>query len=533
MRKYAELKAALRRRDLTRIENVVDLFDLGRSLGDLDLNDEVMRIAAREAKRQNSLEFYDLYKKTLLVAAPHRLDAYLLYLEFNRPVEKKFYLPRRKQLKTLVDDLQDLEDGKIDFLSISTPPRIGKTTLGCFFMTWLMGKYPDKANVMSGHSEKLTRGFYTETLSVLTDPQYLWKDVFPSCTISNTSANDLAIDINAKRRFPTLTCRSIGGTLTGAVEVAKCLYCDDLIEDLEEALNPQRLQNKYDAYVNQLKDRMKEGAYQVMIGTRWSVADVQGRIQEQYRDNPRYRFRVIPALNEHGESNFDYPYGLGFTKAYYLDMKESTDPATWSAKYMGEPYEREGLLFPPDELNWYNGTLPDGEPDRILATCDIAWGGGDSLAMPIAYLYGEDCYIHDVVFNRGDKETTRPIVLGKLKLHKPHMVRFEANNGGHEYADIVNESLRKDGLRLNISHRKAPSNASKLSRIIQVAPEIKRFHFRDFKNSDSEYREFMRELTSFLMTGKNKHDDAPDSLAMMANLIMYGRMGVEVFKRPF
>jgi len=87
MSKYAELKAALRRRDLTRIENVVDLFDLGRSLGDLDLNDEVMRIAAREAKRQNSLEFYDLYKKTLLVAAPHRLDAYLLYLEFNRPVE--------------------------------------------------------------------------------------------------------------------------------------------------------------------------------------------------------------------------------------------------------------------------------------------------------------------------------------------------------------------------------------------------------------------------------------------------------------
>jgi hypothetical protein len=126
MSKYAELKAALRRRDLTRIENAVDLFDLGRSLGDLDLNDEVMRIAAREAKRQNSLEFYDLYKRTLLVAAPHRLDAYLLYLEFNRPVEKKFYLPRRKVLKVIVDDLQDLEDGKLDLLSISLPPRTGK-----------------------------------------------------------------------------------------------------------------------------------------------------------------------------------------------------------------------------------------------------------------------------------------------------------------------------------------------------------------------------------------------------------------------
>ena len=57
---------------------------------------------------------------------------------------------------------------------------------------------------------------------------------------------------------------------------------------------------------------MKERAYQVMIGTRWAVMDVQGRIREQYEDNPRYKFRVLPALDENGESNFDYPYGLGF-----------------------------------------------------------------------------------------------------------------------------------------------------------------------------------------------------------------------------
>lgn len=523
----------LRGRDLTDISNLRDLFEMGRSLNDLDINEEVMRMASKEARAQNSMEHYDLYKKTLLVAAPYRLDSYLLYLEFNRPPEKKFYLPRRRVLKPIVDDLQDLEDNKIDFLSISTPPRVGKTTLCCFFITWLMGKYPDKANLMSGHSDKLTSGFYMEVLSVLTDPQYLWSNVFPSHKIGNTSAKDLSIDVNTRRRFPTLTCRSIGGTLTGAVEVAKCLYCDDLIEDLEEALNPLRLQNKYDAYVNQLKDRMKEGAYQLMIGTRWSVADVQGRVQEQYRENPRYRFRVIPALDEEGESNFNYPYGLGFSKEYYQDMKESTDPATWSAKYMGEPYEREGLLFPPDEINWYNGTLPDGEPDRIIATCDIAWGGGDSLSMPFGYIYGDSCYIQDVVFNRGDKETTRPVVIGKIKQHMPHMVRFEANNGGHEYADIVDDQLRHEGVRLNISHRKAPSNASKLSRIIQVAPEIKRFYFKDHKHSNSEYRDFMRELTSFTITGKNKHDDAPDSLAMLVHLIQYGRTGVEIFKRPY
>jgi len=114
----------------------------------------------------------------------------LQYVEFDREPKKKFYVPRRKVLKTIVDDLQDLEDGKLDFLSISLPPRVGKSTLGCFFITWLMGKYPDMPNVMSGHSDKLTEGFYREVLSILTDPQYLWRDVFPGRTIANTNAKN-------------------------------------------------------------------------------------------------------------------------------------------------------------------------------------------------------------------------------------------------------------------------------------------------------------------------------------------------------
>jgi len=515
-----------------------DLFELLRLVSNrkqaYPLNAWVRELAYQEAM-DGSLGAYNLYKKTLLFDAVDNLDSYLLYLEFDRPPERRFYLPRRKQLKVIVDDLQDLEDGKLDFLSISTPPRIGKSTLGCFFMTWLMGKYPDMANVMSGHSDKLTKGFYQEVLSILTDPQYLWNDVFPLAFVGATSANDESIDISSKRarRFSTLTCRSILGTLTGAVEVAKCLYCDDLIEDLEESLNPQRLENKYNAYANQLKDRMKEGAYQVMIGTRWAVDDVQGRIQQQYEGNPRYRFRILPALDENGESNFVYPYGLGFSTEYYLDMKESIDDATWMAKYMGKPYVREGLLFPKEELNYYNGILPDGDPYKV-AVCDVAWGGGDSLSMPFAYQFGSDVYIHDVVFNKGDKTVTQPLVVGKTKIHLPHKQRYEANNGGHEYADSIDQQLRKDGVRINITAKRSPSNQSKLGRIIQYSPEIKRFYFIDEKNRSQEYQAFMDELCMFSQAGKNRYDDAPDSLAMLADEIFTGSLArVEIGKRPW
>ena len=164
------------------------------------------------------------------------------------------------------------------------------STLCIFFMTWIMGKRPDVASVMSGHSDKLTDGFYRELLSIMSDNEtYLWQDVFPNVKIVDNSAKNETIDLNTKKRFPTMTCRSISGTLTGAVEIGTggILYCDDLIEDLEESLNPIRLQSKYDAYLNQLKDRKKLGALELMVGTRWNVFDPMGRVQQQYEGNDR------------------------------------------------------------------------------------------------------------------------------------------------------------------------------------------------------------------------------------------------------
>ena len=479
---------------------------------------------------------YDIISRTYLFEAKDVFDSYCIYLEWNRAPEKKFYQPRRKVLKVLADDLEDLFYKRIDFLGVSLPARVGKSTLCIFFITWLMGNRPDVASVMSGHSDKLTNGFYGEVLSIITDPvTYNWGKIFPDVQLVDKSAKDESVDLNRKKRFPTLTCRSIGGTLTGAVEIGEggVLYSDDLIEDLEESLNVERLNNKYDAYLNQLKDRKKQGALELMVGTRWNVLDPLGRIQNQYADNPKYRFRVIPAVDENGHSNFNYDYGVGFDDAYYADMKASIDDATWWAKYMGKPYVREGLLFPADELRYFNGVLPDGEPDRKLMVMDIAWGGGDFTACPIAYVYGDAVFIPDLVFNNGDKTVTRPEVVGKIIQHKINVVRGEANNGGDEYCDIVDGQLRQQGYHCSVRSQRAPSGQSKLSRIIQYAPDIKRFYFLDEKHQSKEYKAFMEQVTMFTQLGKVPHDDAPDSLAQLADELYNGISKIEPVKRPF
>ena len=500
--------------------NLADRGIIGQAMGNTVTSEEFLKIN-------------HAYKKSLLLSAKVDLDSYLQYLEYERDPEKKFYMPRRKVLYPVVQDLQAMDDDKLDFYGLSLPPRVGKSTLCIMYMTRRMGMYPDDANLMSGHSDKLTNGFYEEILNIITDNvTYSWADVFPGIQIIDKSAKDESIDLCTKKRFPTLTCRSIGGTLTGAVEIGKhgILYVDDLVEDLEESLNLLRLQAKYDAYLNQLKDRKKEGSKELMVGTRWNVYDPLGRVQEQYADNPRYKFKVIPALNGDNESNFVYSHNLGFSTKYYIDMKESIDDATWCAKYMGNPYVREGLLFHPDELNYYNGVLPDGEPTKV-AVCDVAWGGGDSLSMPFLYIYGDSVYVHDVIFNAGDKTVTYPVVEGRMKQHLPHKTRFEGNNGGSEYADEVDRRLRESGIRLNIFSKKAPNNTSKLARIIQFAPDIKKWYFRSPMCRDREYEAFMRELCTFVQTGKNPHDDAPDSLAQAADELYRGEAQVEIMDR--
>lgn len=523
----------------------MEYFQMVKELGKIDKNYAnkynlwLREVTTARCTQENEptkfAELYEVVKLTYLFMAQEDLDSYLLYLEWDRPLDKRFYQNRRKVLLPLVKDLQDLADDKIDFLGISMPPRTGKSTLCIFFMSWIMGRNPDVANVMSGHSDKLTNGFYRETMSIITDTDtYLWSDVFPTVELADTSAKNETIDLGHKKRFPTFTARSIGGTLTGAVEIGNggILYVDDLIEDLEESLNPLRLQAKYDAYLNQLKDRKKNGAKELMVGTRWNVADPLGRIAEQYEGNERYRFTVLSATDDDGHSNFQYDFNLGFDDRYYADMKASIDDATWCAKYMGKPYVREGLLFPKNGLKYYNGVLPDGEY-QVMSVCDVAWGGGDSLSMPFAYIFGSDVYIHDVVFNNGDKTITQPLVLSKIMEHRPYMVRFEANNGGAEYADAINTKLQDAGYHTHIESARASNQMSKNTKILQYSADIKNWYFIDESKQSGEYKLFMKELWAFSQTGKNPHDDAPDSLAQLADRLYHGTARVEIGQRVF
>lgn len=520
-----------------------NMFEAVRHLEDVEVqldfvkyikDNAVQGVRDKTITQEERDNFYTLYTRCLLFEAPHLFESYIIYMEINRPFEKKFYMPRIKALQQLVHHYQDVADGVIDFLGISQPPRTGKSTLGIFYITWQMGRFPDRPSIMSGHSSPLTQGFFDEAKSLITGQEYTWGKIFPNHEFHSNSKYT-TIDIGQKRRFSTLTCRAIEATLTGATEADNCLYTDDLVRDLEEAINPERMETKYDAYINQLKDRMTDQAHQVMVGTRWGIDDPLGRLAEEYAGDPRYRFVVVPALNEDGESNFDYEI-KGFSTEYYLDMKRSVDAATFMAKYMGRPYSRLNRLFHEEELQFYDGSgkgMTFDGVDEIYAVNDVAWGGGDYYVMVVGYRKDDTMYIQDVFVSSDAKDITRPQVVNMIREHRPMLTRFEANNGGHEYADRVKEALQGMGVRTLIESKDTKSNSNKLARIIRNSPEIKEFRFRDDKERGPMYDLFMDQLFAFTTDGKSKNDDVPDALAMLVEMVFSGLKKPEVFRNRF
>ncbi len=499
------------------------------------LSDECERAIASGAMDSKIKELFALHKKVLLAGAEHSFHLFLLYIEWNREPQKKFYPPRRKVLRQVVDALQELEDDMLDLLAISLPPGSGKTTLAIFYLTWLAGKHPDEPMLTGSHSNSFVRGVYDECLRIL-DPQgeYLWYDVFPTVSVSSTNAKDCRIDLGKRKRFETLEFTSIGTGNAGLYRASRLLYCDDLVSGIEVALSKERLDKLWETYTTDLRQRkIGDHCKELHIATRWSVHDVIGRLESDYGDSNRAKFIVIPALDENDESNFDYAYGVGFNTKFYHEQRNIMEDASWRALYMNQPIEREGLLYQEDELRRYF-ELPDSEPDAIISVCDTKDRGTDYCGMPVAYQYGQDFYIEKIICDNSNPEVVETRLVMALLEHKVQMSRFESNSAGGRVAQKVQEQVKAKGGHTKITTKYTTAN--KETKIIVNSPWVKEHCL--FKDNavitDKEYKKALNFLCTYTMAGKNKNDDIPDCFAQLSEFAqsLEGNR-VTVFKRPF
>ena len=528
------------RRDLSDASALNDAFDSLRLLEETDKeeahrrNKEVRRLSAKYAAERTDVKMFELNKRALLFDAPYDFDAAIRYAEWNREPKKKFYMPRRKQLLPVVQAMQRLSERKIRILGVMAPPGVGKTTIELMFMVMEGLKNPDLSILMGSHSNSFLRGAYEEVGRML-DPkgEYLWKDIFPAVQVVKTNAQDMRIDLGKRKRFETFEFSSIGSGNAGKVRASNLLVADDLVPDIESAMSKERMDKLWQQYYTDLMQRMIGDCVQLLVQTPWTLHDPIDRLELAHAEDPLAEFIHLPALDENEESNFDYPYGLGFTTEFYHNQRDIMDDASWRALYMTQPIEREGQLYSDDELRKYF-ELPGKEPDAILAICDTKDKGTDYAFLPVVYQYGQDYYLEDCVCDNSNPEVVEARIVNALIGHKVQMARFESNSAGGRVAQSVQQEVKKRGGRCHITTKY--TTASKETKIIVNSPWVKEhILFREGKiKSDKEYRRMYQFLTGYTMAGKNKHDDVPDGMAMFAEFAQQLECGkIEVIRRLF
>ncbi|CDA69856.1 putative uncharacterized protein [Clostridium sp. CAG:510] len=531
-----------------RSKGIVERFCINRTGG---------RILDLERYSQQHEEKYSLvedYYKILLIETHHRFESFMLFMEKNRPIEERFYQPRINPLRQVAQLIQDLYDDVLDEGMVFSPGRIGKTAIVKMGNLWFGSNRPERSNLYSAYSDKITGGYYDGIIEMITDPTYTYAEIYPNIAEKRliTDGKDLTVDLIRKKTYPTFTMRSIYGTLNGACDCDGLGVYDDLFSGIDEALSEDRQNTVWGKFDNNFMPRIKPGKAKLLgIGTRWAKKDVQGRRLDLLQNDPEYkgirhREVIIPALNENGESNFDYPYHLGYTTIDYkrrmASFENNDDMASWFAQYQQEPIERKGQMFNVDMMNFFNPAELEGiRPDRIFAANDPAYGGGDFVSMPICYEIDGEHYIPDVVYNDGDKDITIPEVTSRMERHldkfnnKTAEVHFEETKTTSAYRTECEKIWEKDGYPINTSHDPADNQTAKMDRIKNHAPDIRKLYFVDMKYQTKEYRKYFQNILSATFEGKMKHDDGIDSTAQLCDMI-YGNKKMaraEAISNPF
>lgn len=515
-------------------QNIKDVHDLLCSLKEeggmddaymrsyaLKVSNYAKQMAEYKAKVTGSGAFEELYWRLLLFEAPEVFESYLLYLEKNRIESNKFYEPKKEQLNRhgLIQAMQDLEDDKLNLLSISMPPGTQKTTLEKFFTSWVIGRHLDDYNLFYSHSGDITRMFYDGILDITTNStEYTWNKIFPNAKLQKTDAKREQINFNSYKPFPNLQCSSVGASNAGKVRANRYLLCDDLIPGIEVALSKPRLDKLWNIYsVDARQRKLNEQVKEIHVSTRWSVYDPIGRLERLYEGNPKYRFLRIPDIDpETGKSNFDYKYN-GMSVEFFHDQELAMDEISYKCLYKSEPIEREGLLYHEDDIRRYL-SLPVTEPDAIWSIADTKQKGTDFFFQPVLLQYGNDYYLDDCICDNGsDYEVQYQRSTSLLMRNKVQACQYESNSGGDRVAEEVNKRIKDSGGYCNITQQYTTQN--KETKIIVFAPWVKEhvlFKDKSLYPTKGDYGTMMGQMLSYSVAGKNSHDDVCDGLASFA-----------------
>ena len=411
----------------------------------------------------------------------------------------------KEHLKQIANIFQKVKEGIYKKVSVSMPPRYGKSYITTLFCLWMLGLNAEGSIMRNSYSERLAEKFSYDVRSLLKSEQYL--SIFPEIELAGDKQAVRGWNLSTAKQV-SYFCAGVGGSITGfGCDLLSIL--DDPIKNYEEASSEVIIDKVWDWYGSTHRSRHESNCPEIHIATRWSDKDPIGQLKDaNYFD----KIIEIPALLN-GKSTCEQ---IKSTEEL-LEIKSITDEIIFESVYQQQPIQAKGLLFPNNSLLRFRMSDLNQKPDAIIGVGDIADEGSDNLSLPIGYVYGTRVYITDVLFTTDPIEVTQPLAAQKIIDSGLNYVMFESNNGGKGFALKVSELIQ--GLCNTFVDWRATTQ-NKHSRILFASGIVKRdFYFRNDYQQGSDYDKFMKNLTSYMKKKGSKHDDAPDSMALMTEVM--------------
>ncbi|GLX85080.1 hypothetical protein tloyanaT_13320 [Thalassotalea loyana] len=400
------------------------------------------------------------------------------------------------------------------------PPGSAKSTYGTVvFPTWFMGRNPRKNIITTSYASGLAKKFGRKCRTITSSTKY--DEIFNA----QLKTDNRAVDDWALTNESTFMCGGILSGITG--NRADGLVIDDPVKGREDADSPTIREKTWEAYLNDLRTRLKPGGFILIIQTRWHEQDLSGLILPddwdgqsgwvEAKDGEPWYVICLQAQCEREDDPLGREIGQWlwtdwFSPEHWERERRVQGSRNWDALYMQRPKPADGALI---KRAW---PMRYGEKPaaflRVIFSLDTAYKASQVNDPSVLTVWGErddGYYLLHVWRERVGLPELKKALANLYLQWKPDGVLIEDKASGQSLIQECQAGIEIEGWnrKLIIPTIAIEPEGDKLTRLVAVSPLIEA-GLLWLPNIASWLTTFESELFGFPLT---THDDQVDSVS--------------------